>query len=93
MRRVGSGGGRAGKPWVGPVAAVLACAAACEREPTYQNAGERLDAAIRRVEELKTELREAEVELQAARAALGDKVDRAPEDVSEVPAPAPDPGG
>lgn len=66
--------------------------AACEKEPTYQSAGERLDAAIERVEELKAELREAELELQAARRALGQKVEQAPGEVSEVPAAAGDDG-
>jgi hypothetical protein len=69
---------------------LLLVVAACEREPTYQSAGERLDAAIERVERLKAELREAEAELQAARAALGEKVEQAPDDASEVPAPPPD---
>jgi hypothetical protein len=93
MRRAGvHANGSTGRK-LGLALIVLTWAAACEREPNYQNAGERLDAAIKRVEELKTELREAELELQAARAALGEKVDRAPEDVSEIPAPATDPGG
>jgi len=82
--------GRRGRAGIGVAAAGIVAAAwlwACEREPTYRNAGERLDAAIARVEALKGELREAERELQEARRALGEKVEVAPQSVSEVPAP------
>lgn len=65
----------------------------CEREePTFKDAGSRLDAAIRRVEDAKTELAAAEEELRQARAALDQKVETAPENAADVPVVPPGPG-
>lgn len=77
------------------IAAMLLAASigihACEeRAPDYEDAGERLDAAIDRVEELKIELREAEEELRTARAAIERKVDSAPSGAAGVPTPPPE---
>lgn len=71
------------------IAATVGIHACEERADSYEDAGERLDAAIKRVEQLKADLREAEEELRVARAAIERKVDRAPADAAAIPTPAP----
>ena len=68
--------------------AVVVTAVGCqEREPEYEDAGERYDAAIKRVEDAKAELRAAEVELAEAQQALEQKVQTGPQTADEIVPP------
>lgn len=69
------------------VAAVVTMIGCQEREPEYEDAGERYDAAIKRVEDAKAELRAAEVELAEAQRALEQKVQTGPQTADEIVPP------